>query len=347
MSIDVVYQSTSARSGAEPVLRIEDLSVDFVTDNGWTRVVDGIGLSIPAGSVVGVVGESGSGKTVTSLAVMGLLPGATSKVSGSIRVAGRELVGMTDRDLAAVRGTEVSMIFQEPRRSLDPAFTVGSQIAEVVRRHEGVDRKVAWVRAVEMLDAVGIADAARRGHAYPHEFSGGMCQRVMLAIALVCRPKLLIADEPTTALDVTVQAQMLELMRDVQQQFDVSILFITHDLGVVAQMCDVVNVMYAGQVIESAPVDDLFLSPQHPYTQGLLDAIPDHRDRSAPLKSVSGAVPAPWDWPQSCRFAPRCPHVRSECEVGPVLLAGTAPAGSMRAVRCSRANGLVLEGITG
>lgn len=347
MSIDVADLSTSARSDAEPVLRIEGLSVDFVTDHGWTRVVDGIDLAMPAGSVVGVVGESGSGKTVTSLAVMGLLPGATSRVSGSIRVAGRELVGVTERDLAEVRGTEVSMIFQEPRRSLDPAFTVGSQIAEVVRRHEGVDRKAAWARAVEMLEAVGIADAARRARAYPHEFSGGMCQRVMLAIAMVCRPKLLIADEPTTALDVTVQAQMLDLMRDVQQQFDVSILFITHDLGVVAQMCDVVNVMYAGQVIESAPVEDLFLTPRHPYTQGLLDAIPDHRDRSAPLKSISGAVPAPWDWPQSCRFAPRCPHAGPECEAGPIPLAGTSPTESLRAVRCVRANDLALEGITG
>ncbi|MGF7124815.1 MULTISPECIES: ABC transporter ATP-binding protein [unclassified Rhodococcus (in: high G+C Gram-positive bacteria)] len=346
MSIDVAGRLTSTHADAEPVLRVEGLSVDFVTDRGWTRVVDGVDLSVPAGSVVGVVGESGSGKTVTSLAAMGLLPAATSKVSGSIRVAGRELVGMTDRELADVRGTEVSMIFQEPRRSLDPAFSVGSQIAEVVRRHERVGRKAAWARAVEMLDAVGIDDAARRADAYPHEFSGGMCQRVMLAIAMVCRPKLLIADEPTTALDVTVQAQMLDLMREVQQQFEVAILFITHDLGVVAQMCDAVNVMYAGQVIESAPVEDLFLSPQHPYAQGLLDAIPDHRDRSAPLQAIAGAVPAPWDWPDSCRFAPRCPHAGPECEAGPVPLAGAA-AESTRAVRCVRANDLVLEGITG
>ena len=347
MSIDVAGPLMPACTEPEPVLRIEGLSVDFVTDRGWTRVVDGIDLSIPTGSVVGVVGESGSGKTVTSLAAMGLLPAATSRVTGSIRVAGNELVGMAERELADVRGTEVSMIFQEPRRSLDPAFSVGSQIAEVVRRHERAGRKAAWARAVEMLDAVGIPDAARRADAHPHEFSGGMCQRVMLAIAMVCRPKLLIADEPTTALDVTVQAQMLDLMREVQQQFDVSILFITHDLGVVAQMCDSVNVMYAGQVIESARVEDLFLSPQHPYTQGLLNAIPDHRDRSAPLKAIPGAVPAPWDWPQSCRFAPRCPHSGPECEAGSIPLAEITSAESVRAVRCVRANDLVLEGITG
>ncbi|WP_336879377.1 ABC transporter ATP-binding protein [Rhodococcus globerulus] len=341
-----VDQLMSARTETEPVLHMKGLSVDFITDNGWMRVVDGIDLSIPTGSIVGVVGESGSGKTVTSLAAMGLLPSSTSRVSGSIRVAGRELVGLTDRELADVRGTEVSMIFQEPRRSLDPAFSVGSQIAEVVRRHDRVGRTAAWARAVAMLDAVGIDNAATRAHAYPHEFSGGMCQRVMLAIAMVCKPKLLIADEPTTALDVTVQAQMLDLMREVQQQFDVSILFITHDLGVVAQMCDSVNVMYAGQVIESAPVRDLFLSPQHPYTQGLLDAIPDHRDRSAPLKAIPGAVPAPWDWPQSCRFAPRCPHSGPECEAETIPLEEIASTESVRAVRCVRANDLVLEGIT-
>jgi peptide/nickel transport system ATP-binding protein len=265
-------------------------------------------------------------------------------MSGSVRLAGRELVGLSERELADGRGRDVSMIFQEPRRSLDPAFTVGDQIAEVVRRHEGASKKQAWARAVEMLDAVGIPDAARRARAYPHEFSGGMCQRVMLAIAMVCRPKLLIADEPTTALDVTVQKQMLMLMKQLQDEFGVTILFITHDLGVVAEVCDQVNVMYAGQVIESSTVENLFLRPQHPYTQGLLDAIPDHRDKGAPLRAIPGSVPAPWSWPTACRFGPRCPHVVERCTSGPVKLA--SPGESGHPARCVRATELQLEGIS-
>jgi peptide/nickel transport system ATP-binding protein len=265
-------------------------------------------------------------------------------MSGSIRLAGRELVGLSERELANGRGSDVSMIFQEPRRSLDPAFTVGDQIAEVVRRHENLSKKQAWARAVEMLDLVGIPDAVRRARAYPHEFSGGMCQRVMLAIAMVCRPKLLIADEPTTALDVTVQKQMLLLMQHLQQEFGVTILFITHDLGVVAEMCDRAIVMYAGQVVESAEVADLFQHPKHPYTQGLLDAIPDHRDKGAPLRAIPGAVPAPWSWPTSCRFGPRCPHVVERCTSGAVALATNGQSG--HPARCVLASELSLEGIS-
>ncbi|MGV9865535.1 ABC transporter ATP-binding protein [Rhodococcus koreensis] len=329
---------------SDPILRTESLSVEFVTDHGWTKVVDGVDLTIPPRSTVGLVGESGSGKTVTSLAVMGLLPPAISRVSGSISLHGKPLFAGEKYVMSELRGRDVSMIFQEPRRSLDPAFTVGDQIAEVVRRHDGSPRKVAWSRAVEMLDAVGIADAPRRALAYPHEFSGGMCQRVMLAIAMVCRPKLLIADEPTTALDVTVQQQMLRLMKNLQEEFDVSILFITHDLGVVAEMCDTVNVMYAGQVVESTKVDNLFLRPRHPYTQGLLDAIPNHNDRQAPLRAIGGAVPPPWSWPTSCRFADRCPHtIAQHCEVQSIAL---EIDNHDTAVRCVRSEELMLEGIT-
>lgn len=329
----------------DDVLRIENLSVDFPTDRGWTRVVDNVSLRVPSGTTVGLVGESGSGKTVTSLAAMGLLPPHGSRVSGSIRVAGREIVGLSESELSDIRGVDMSMVFQEPRRSLSPAFTVGDQIAEVVRRHEGASKKDSVARAIEMLDAVGIPDAAHRAKAYPHEFSGGMCQRVMLAIAMVCRPKLLIADEPTTALDVTVQREMLRLMKDLQREYDVSILFITHDLGVVSEMCDRVAVMYAGQVVESTMIDDLFDDPRHPYSEGLLAAIPDPRTKGARLSSIPGAVPAPWDWPQTCRFHARCEYAEAgRCDAQPIALEDVAPG---RAVRCVRDGELTLKGLTG
>lgn len=337
----VAVQSTPP----DDTLRIQNLSVEFHTDHGWTRVVDGVDLRVPTGTTVGLVGESGSGKTVTSLAAMGLLPKGNARVSGSIQLLGRELVGLPEKELADVRGADVSMVFQEPRRSLSPAFTVGDQIAEVVRRHEGASRKESVRRAVEMLDRVGIADAARRSGAYPHEFSGGMCQRVMLAIAMVCKPKLLIADEPTTALDVTVQKEMLGLMKELQNEFDVSILFITHDLGVVSEMCDVVNVMYAGQVVESTGIDDLFENPLHPYAEGLLDAIPDPLSQGTRLKAIPGAVPAPWDWPTSCRFHDRCAYaVEGRCNSVPVPLEMRPDS---RAVRCIRDGELELRGIAG
>ncbi|QII07332.1 ABC transporter ATP-binding protein [Rhodococcoides fascians A25f] len=324
------------------VLEIDALSVEFATDRGWTRVVDEVSISVPPGTTVGLVGESGSGKTVTSLAAMGLLPQRVARVSGSIKIAGREIVGLSEREMSDIRGTDVSMVFQEPRRSLSPAFTVGDQVAEVVRRHEDVSKKESVVRAIEMLDSVGIADARKRSKLYPHEFSGGMCQRVMLAIAMVCRPKLLIADEPTTALDVTVQREMLRLMKQLQHEYDVSILFITHDLGVVSEMCDRVNVMYAGQVVESTDIDGLFDEPRHPYTEGLLAAIPNARSQRTRLSAIPGAVPAPWDWPTSCRFDSRCAYAEpGRCDEHSVplqhLSGGTA-------VRCLRHEELTLKG---
>lgn len=336
--------SVPGRAG-DDVLRIDNLSVEFPTDNGWTRVVDDVSLRVPPGTTVGLVGESGSGKTVTSLAAMGLLPPRGSRVSGSIRIAGQEIVGLAESEMSNIRGVDVSMVFQEPRRSLSPSFTVGDQIAEVVRRHQGASKKDSVARAIEMLEAVGIPDARTRAKAYPHEFSGGMCQRVMLAIAMVCRPKLLIADEPTTALDVTVQREMLRLMKDLQHEYDVSILFITHDLGVVAEMCDQVTVMYAGQVVESTPIDDLFDDPRHPYSEGLLAAVPDPRAKGARLSSIPGAVPAPWDWPQTCRFQARCGHAEvGRCDVEPIVLGEIAGG---RAVRCVRDGELSLKGLAG
>jgi oligopeptide/dipeptide ABC transporter ATP-binding protein len=334
----------NARPGpAGNVLQVRDLSVEFFTDRGWVRVVDDVNLAVAPGQTMGLVGESGSGKTVTSLALMGLLDRRISRVSGSIELLGQELIGLDEDDLADVRGSQMAMIFQEPRRSLDPAFTVGDQIAEVLRRHEGLSRRDARKRAAEMLDVVGIANAADRVNAYPHEFSGGMCQRVMLAIALACRPKLLIADEPTTALDVTVQAEMLRLMTDLQDDFDVSILFITHDLGVVAEMCDLVTVMYAGQVVEASPLYDLFERPAHPYTEGLLAAVPDAEAHGGRLLAIPGAVPAPWQWPTSCHFHPRCQHaVAGRCDVAPVPLEETA---DRRLVRCVRHDEIELKGV--
>jgi oligopeptide/dipeptide ABC transporter ATP-binding protein len=338
--------SPGGQAGDAPndVLTIDDLAVEFRTERGWVRVVDGVGLRVDAGETVGLVGESGSGKTVTSLAAMGLLPAGGHRIPrGSIRLLGEELVGASERRLSDLRGDAVAMIFQEPRRSLDPAFTVGDQIAEVVRRHRGASRKAALAEARTMLDTVGIADAGRRVHDYPHQFSGGMCQRVMLAIALACRPRLLIADEPTTALDVTVQAEMLRLMNELQAEFAVSILFITHDLGVVAEMCDRVEVMYAGQVVESSTTEDLFEAPHHPYTEGLLAAIPDHAQPGGRLRAIRGAVPAPWELPAGCRFHPRCDHaLAGVCDTGDNPL--RAGADGIPA-RCRRLGDIALTGV--
>jgi len=273
----------------ETVLDLRDVGVEVHTDEGWLTLVEGVNLTVNAGETVALVGESGSGKTVTSLAVMQLLP-ANARTTGEILLNGRDITRLPERQLQKLRGVEMGMIFQEPRRSLNPAFTVGDQVAESVRRHRGSSRKQAWDRAIELFDLVGIPDAKRRARAYPHEFSGGMCQRVMLAMALACNPKLLIADEPTTALDVTVQRQVLQLIFDVQEDFGLGVLFITHDLGVVAEVCDRAAVMYQGAVVEQASVTDLFDSPKDPYTINLLDSRdvndPRHRKQTDSLIAV-------------------------------------------------------------
>jgi oligopeptide/dipeptide ABC transporter ATP-binding protein len=322
------------------VLEITGLSVDFLQPHGWARVVQDVSLSVAPGELVGLVGESGSGKTVTCLSITQLLPRRTSRIAaGSIVLDGTELTGLTERRMEDVRGREVGMIFQEPMTSLNPSFRVGEQIAEVLRRHRGMSGSAAARRAVELLDSVGIPAAAARARAYPHQLSGGMRQRVMIAIALSCEPKLLIADEPTTALDVTVQAQVLDLIRQMARDSGTAVLFVTHDLGVVADLCDRVVVMYAGEVVEQAAVDDLFESPGHPYTRALLRSMPQVGARQGRLPVLPGSAPRAGSMPPGCRFEPRCIEALPECAAAPVTLT-TTPTGSSRCVRAEAATAI-------
>jgi oligopeptide/dipeptide ABC transporter ATP-binding protein len=337
-----VGDDRSAAIDDEEVLRVEDLSVAFYGESGPVTVVDHVSFRVRKGETLGLVGESGSGKTVTTQAMMGLIQSHAGTVGGEVHLAGEELLALRPEALRIMRGQKVGMIFQEPIRSLDPAFTVGDQIAEVARVHLGCSRREAWARAVDMLEVVEISRAAERARDYPHMLSGGMCQRVMIAIALVCRPQLLIADEPTTALDVTVQAQILDLLRNLQAEMGVAIVFVTHDLGVVAEMCDRVAVMYAGQIVEEQAVEGLFLHPRHPYTEGLLAAIPDVHISDRRMSSIPGTVPRPGAWPTGCRFAQRCSHVEAICTTGDIAL---VPNGE-GAVRCVRQPGLTLEGLS-
>lgn len=324
----------------DSLLQLEDLSIAVHNNRGSTLLTEGVSFSVGAGETVGLVGESGSGKTITGLAVLGVLPPTVRPASGRILFEDTDLLTLPDKALYRIRGGEIGMVFQEPRRSLDPSFTVGDQIAETIRAHERITRREARVRAVEMLDRVQIPDAATRAQQYPHQFSGGMCQRVMLAIALACRPKVLIADEPTTALDVTVQAAMLRLIKELQDELNLGVLLITHDMGVVAEVCDRVAVMYAGQTVEVAPVRDIFYAPSHPYTAAIRDATPDIRDQDDLLKAIPGQVPPPDQWPSGCRFHPRCVHAADECRTGvlPMQEMGRSQ------VRCARAVAIKLEG---
>jgi len=335
----------TAQTATAPLLEVRDLTVQFPTPDGLITVVDKVSFTLSENRVLCIVGESGSGKSVTALSVMGLIRSRGGRITGgSVRLAGTELVGMPERTLNRIRGKDVGFVFQEPMSSLNPAFTVGEQIAEVVRRHRGMNRKAAWARAVEMLDRVGIASAATRAEDYPHHFSGGMRQRVMIALALACDPKLLIADEPTTALDVTIQARTLELLKGLQRDKGMAVLFITHDLGVVADIADDVAVMYASQVVEHAPVRTLFSDPRHPYTAGLLAAMPQSAlENSTPLVGIPGVVPQPHRLPPGCRFHPRCAHAQEgRCTSESVELR-TLGGSSVRCVRAeelrSRAGG--------
>jgi oligopeptide/dipeptide ABC transporter ATP-binding protein len=298
-----------------PLLSVEGLRTYFATRGGTMRAVDGVDLSLEQGRTLGVVGESGCGKTVTSLSIMRLIdPPGRIEPDSKIVFDGHDLVAADEDELREVRGNEISMIFQEPMTSLNPVYTVGDQIAEAVRLHKGVGQRAAMDRAVEMLKLVGIPSPERRVRDYPHQMSGGMRQRVMIAMALSCDPKLLIADEPTTALDVTIQAQILELMKELRDRLGMAIMLITHDLGVVAEMADDVAVMYAGRVVESGPVESIFQTPQHPYTEALLQSIPVlGMTQAEPLRVIRGMVPSPLSWPEGCRFATRCDYAFDRC----------------------------------
>jgi peptide/nickel transport system permease protein len=332
-----------ARPVAEHVLEIRGLSIDFGGDDGDARVVDDLNLTVDRGEIVGLVGESGAGKSVTSLAIMRLLPSPPATItSGQVLFQGRDLLTMKFDDIREVRGNGISMVFQDPMTSLDSVFTIGDQLIEAQRLHStgSFRRRAALARAVELLDLVGIPAPGQRVKEYPHQLSGGMRQRAMIAIALACEPQLLIADEPTTALDVTVQAQILELLQELRTRLDMSVLIVTHDLGVVAEMCDRVAVMYAGQIVEQQAVSDLFSRPLHPYTAGLLDAMPQVGSRRNRLAVIPGHVPMPWAFPTGCRFHPRCGYATEECmSVAPTLT--IHPSGS-GAARCLRSDELEL-----
>jgi oligopeptide/dipeptide ABC transporter ATP-binding protein len=303
-----------------PVLEIDNLQTHFFTPNGVVKAVDGVSYSVRSGETLGVVGESGCGKSVAALSVLRLVADPPGRiVNGKIRFQGRNLLDLQEEQMEKIRGNEISMIFQEPMTSLNPLYTVGRQISEVVARHRGLVRRNAWEKAVDMLRRVSIPEAEQFAQNYPHQLSGGMRQRVMIAMALSCNPKVLIADEPTTALDVTIQAQILELMRELQRAYGMSIVLITHDMGVVAENADRIIVMYAGRKVEEAGVDDLFERPCHPYTRGLLGSIPqlDEVDKSAAhrvrLNEIKGMVPSLVDLPPGCSFAPRCAYVTNRC----------------------------------
>lgn len=323
---------------SEVILEVRDLKTQFRSEHGPVKAVDGVSFSVRKGQTLAVVGESGSGKSVTSLSIMRLIPPRAGRIAGGeILLEGRDIAAIPEGEMRRIRGNSISMVFQEPMTSLTPVHTVGRQIAEAIGVHESVSASVARERAVEMLDLVGIPEPRRRARAFPHQLSGGMRQRVMIAIALACRPKLLIADEPTTGLDVTVQAQILDLMRSLQAEFGMSILFITHDLGVVAEMADRVVVMYAGRAVEEAPVRDIFRRPKMPYTLGLMNSIP-RVDRSLEeqprLIPIPGNVPSPRALPRGCTFHPRCSFSRApDCtEEIPAL----EDSGSGHMVRCAR-----------
>ena len=297
-----------------PLLAVDDLRVHLFTPRGVVRAVDGVGFSLPAGASLGIVGESGCGKTMTALSLMRLIPSPPARiVSGRIMFDGEDIAALGEARLRELRGDAIAMIYQDPMTTLNPVFTVGEQIAEAVRLHRDASRAAALARATEMLELVGIADPARCARSYPHQLSGGMRQRAVIAMALVCHPKLLIADEPTTALDVTIQAQILDLMRRLQGEMATAIILITHDLGVIADLVDTVVVMYAGKVVERAPVRRLFATPRHPYTQGLLRSVPSLDAREHRMRTIEGAVPSALAMPPGCRFHPRCALARDIC----------------------------------
>ncbi|MDW6004658.1 ABC transporter ATP-binding protein [Vibrio mangrovi] len=310
---------------AEPLLKVDGLTVDFQTDKGVARAINGISFEVMPGESVAIVGESGCGKSVSSMAIMGLIPSPPGKiVSGSIRFQGKELVGLNEKAYRHIRGNEVSMIFQEPMTALNPVLRIETQMVDVIRNHQKISRKQAAARAIEMLRMVGIPSPERRIREYPHQLSGGMRQRVMIAMALSCRPALLLADEPTTALDVTIQAQVMHEIKQLKQSLDMAVILVTHDLGVVAESCQRVVVMYCGEVVEQGPVTAIFNHPKHPYTQGLLQSIPVVRQQKiARLPTIEGMVPDLFHLPTGCRFADRCHRVTPQCRQSTPVLSGS------------------------
>ncbi|MCZ8521193.1 MULTISPECIES: ABC transporter ATP-binding protein [Paenibacillus] len=317
---------------SESILEVESLTTVIRDKRREITIVDGIDFTIGKGEVVALVGESGCGKSMTSLSIMGLLPRTGSISGGDVRFNGRSLVGLKKRQLSQIRGKHISMIFQEPMTSLNPVLTIGTQMTESLIRHLKVDKAAATAAAEEWLRRVGFPEPARICREYPHRLSGGMRQRVMLAMAMACRPELLIADEPTTALDVTIQAQVLDLLRELLKESDMAVLFITHDLGVVAEMASRVIVMYAGQVVETADVRTLFTSPQHPYTQGLLHSTPRMHGNVGRLEPIAGSVPRPGSHGPGCRFADRCRIARPECRDGMPPLRSIGPSHEVRCI---------------
>ena len=328
-----------------PLLEVDDLHLAFASREGVTRALEGVSWQLHAGEMLGIVGESGCGKSVTAMAVLRLLPAPpTTHISGAIRFRGEDLLQASAARLQQIRGNEISMIFQDPMTSTNPVLTIGEQIAEVLMLHQQLGRRAAWARAVELLDLVNIPDPQRRVHEYPHQFSGGMRQRAMIALALACNPAVLIADEPTTALDVTIQAQIMELLARLRNEMGTAIVLITHDLGVVAECCDRVVVMYAGNKIEEADVDTLFARPCHPYTRGLLAAMPDleapSESKHRRLAEIPGMVPSLKQAAIGCRFAPRCSSAQERCHSNIPKLAAVATATPDHLAACFRASEL-------
>jgi peptide/nickel transport system ATP-binding protein len=321
------------------LLDVRDLSLSLRDEQGWVQVLSDVSLSVRPHEILGVVGESGCGKSMTALSILRLLPPRTSLLGGQILFAGKDLVTASEAEMTGIRGRHISMIFQEPMSALDPVFTVGHQIAETVQRHFGLGAREANERAVEALDSVGIASPRHVATLYPMSLSGGMRQRVMIAMALVCEPRLLIADEPTTALDVTIQAQIMDLLLGLAEKTGTAILFITHNLGLVAQSCDRMITMYAGQVIEGGPVEETLRGPKHPYTSGLLHSIPESDRERGTLHSIAGRVPSLREMPEGCRFEPRCAHAIPQCSTPPRIERFDA-----HEVRCHRWKELELKG---
>ncbi len=306
------------------LLEVNNLQTQFPTRAGNVKAVNDVSFLLKEGELLGLVGESGCGKSITALSVMRLISSPGKIVGGEIKFKGEELTTATDARMRAIRGNDIAMIFQDPMTSLNPVYTVGEQIAEAIRLHRKLDKAKAWEAAIEAMKEVSIPDAARRAKDYPHQLSGGMRQRIMIAMALACDPELLIADEPTTALDVTIQAQILELLNDLRKNRKLAILLITHDLGVVAEVADRVCVMYTGKIVEESPVNEIFENPKHPYTQGLLRSVPKMRAvgeiKEHRLQTIDGTVPSPTNLPKGCHFAPRCSFKKAECEVSEIAL---------------------------